>query len=419
LTPEGTHRVRRRKRAGPGPAKLAAIVALALALAAGAVSITAAGVFRDLKPSWALRFAPWDARAQMVVTQRSLLKARGPAAIGAIGRQAARAYRRDPTALTSVTTLGFIAGSRGQEEKAGRIFRYAERLSRRDPETQLWLIEQSVKRDDVRGALVHYDTVLRSSPGLWPHLQPILISASSDGNIARELNRVLRARPNWSRDLLIRFADEGRDAVALATVSRGILDQDVDEDRLVLLRVLDRLVSLGRFDLAWAEYELATRAQGRVPPLLRDGQFRSERVLPPFDWDFADGGRLSPERRLRDRSGSSFALYLPVAASTEGEVARQLLRLEPGAYQLGAQVGEVPQDRLRRPFFKVACTGEPERRLLQADFPPATASGRSIASRFVVPAGCRNQWLSIWVRGDIDEALSISPWVTSISLRRL
>jgi hypothetical protein len=327
-----------------------------------------------------------------------------------------RAYLHDPTALTSVTTLGLVAGFRGQEEKADRMFRYAERLSRRDRETQLWLIERSVKRDDVRGALFHYDTVLRSSPELWPHLHPILINASSDQDIARELNRVLRTRPNWSRDLLLRFAGEGRDAVALARVSRGVLDSAVSEDRLVLLQVLGKLVSLRRFDLAWAAYEAAGPV-GRAPVLLRDGQFRG--ALPPFDWDFADDGRLTPERRPRDRSGSSFALYLPTSAPTDGEVVRQLLRLQPGTYQLGAEVGAVPQNSLRRPFFRIVCAADAERRLLQSDFPPAPESGRATTSRFVVPGNCLDQLLSIWVRGDIDEVLSSQPWVAGVSLRRL
>jgi hypothetical protein len=391
------------------------IAGAALFLVAAIVSISAAGVFRERNPATALTLAPWDARASAKAAQQSLLQRPTRASIATAGEQARLAYLREPLALGAITTLGIAADARGDAARAAATFTYAARLSRRNVEAQIWLIEYNVRRNDIGGALSHYNVLLSTSTEARPAFSGILIAASSRPEIAQALNRLLLTQPNWRDDFLTRFVFEGRDPAALATVSRRVFKSGVTADRDILLRVLARLVELGRYDLAWDAYRDAMRQA--APPPLRNGDFASDQGLPPFDWRFPADGRLVPERRPAQAANRNFALYLPTDPGQEAETATQLVRLAAGSYELGAIVGDTPGEQGTRPFLRLRCAGEPARELLNADFPQAPPEGRAMTASFVVPANCPYQWLSIWVRDQGEEART-TPWVTAISLRR-
>ena len=364
-----------------------------------------------------LAVAPWDARADAAfgLTAR-VYAAAGPGHMANSILRAQDAFRRDPTALRAVTGFAFTAALRRDQRRADAIFGYAERLSRRDPETQLWLIEHSVRQNDIPGALSHYDKILRTAPAAWPNLFPILIDASSNPPIADALNRMLRTNPIWGHDFLLHLADSTTDARAIYNVSRGLLRPEPERQHEVIVPLLKRLVTLGRPDLGRRAFEAAVGADAQSGTLVRDGEFRNARGLPPFDWDYTDDGQLNPERRPREGAPNAFALYLPASPPQDGQSARQLLRLAPGSYQVRAMIGAVPQDEHQRPYLRVYCAETQERTLLHADFPVAAPA---MAGRFSVPANCPNQWLSIWVRGDLDTSAPASPWIGSIAVRRL
>lgn len=398
-------------------ARLGAIAAFALLAAAAIGSVTVAGIFRVRQPEIALRLAPWDARANAKAALNALANSKGRPPANA-GERALRAFRRDPFATDAFTSLGLLAAFRRQNDQAQRIFSHAENVSRRNVETQLWLIEHNVQRNDIRAALAHYDIVLTVETEIRTALYPILMNASSERDIALELNRVLRKRPNWRIDFLTRFAFEARDAVALARVTRHNLDPAVREDREVVLYLFARFVALHRYDLAWAAYDEARGSRERPGALLTNGAFEQEGGFPPFDWRFAADGNLNPERRPQQGQGYSYALYLPGNAAVDGESASQLLRLAPGPYRISARVGDTSADRLERPYLKIMCAQETPRELLLADFPRAPAEGRPMTAQFTIPSTCPNQWISIWVRGHLDEQAQTSPWIAAISLQR-
>jgi hypothetical protein len=161
------------------------------------------------------------------------------------------------------------------------------------------------------------------------------------------------------------------------------------------------------------------RVPGARPDLpVRNGDFARDEGLPPFDWRYPADGRLVPERRPLRGPNYAYALYLPTDPGREAETATQMLRLSPGSYELGAILGDTPSTQSTRPFLRVSCAGEPSRILMNADFPQAPPQGRAVAIPFVVPANCPFQWLSIWVRGDLDETAQSTSWITAISLRQ-
>lgn len=379
--------------------------------------MTAPGVLRNTSPAIAVSVAPWDGRTTALMAQQTLVGDRHPASLRRALDLSKSAYRRDPTAIRALTSAGMAVALMGRTDDVAPIFTYAERLSRRDEQTQMWLIEERVAANDIAGALRHYDTALRVSKDVQPILFPVLANAASDDAIARDINRLLRSRPLWWREFIDAALSHSNDAEALATVTTGLLDPADDRDRPRAARLVAKLSGLRRFDLVWNVYEDMAPQSGRA--LIRNGDFEEDQGLPPLDWDFADESELNPERGPSAGQGGGFALYLPTSASADGEVARQLLHLPPGSYEFGAEVGETPVDPLRRPFVSIVCATNARRGLLRADFPVATDRPKRLRAAFSVPPGCAFQWISIHAQGSLDEALPMAPWIASVSLRRI
>jgi hypothetical protein len=381
------------------------------------VAVTAAGVYRSALPEWALKLNPLDARAMGRAALGQFTRPGQRPDLAAAQQLAQAALARDPTAIDAVATLGIVAASRNDLPGAERLFHYAERLSRRSRETQIWLIERQVSRNDIDGALAQYDTALRTSETLRAQLFPILMSAMSDPNIAVRLNRLLLTRPNWYSEFTAKVAWEGRDPVAMVAVTRGLLDPGRDDHRQWLSAMLPRLVQLNRMDLAWRAYETLPGMAAPAQAPLRDGIFAVEAGLPPFDWAYAGEPHLAPERRsLGGASTDGYALYLP-ETDLGGDVASQALRLPPGIHRLAATVGNVSGDLAQRPFVQIRCAGRDGAVLTRQLFPNAGEAGAPLQAAFQVPAGCPYQLISIGVQARPGDERSGSAWIARLSLR--
>ena len=375
---------------------------------------TLSGVKWREHPDLTLVVQPFDARALGGMAQRTLAVPGQPDAEAA-RREAQRALARDPTAIDAVTTLGVIAALHNDLALAERIFRYAEYLSRRNPQTHMWLIERQVQRNDIDGALAQYDTALRTSTALRAQLFPILMSAMSDRNIAVSLHRLLLTRPNWYPEFTAKLAAESRDPVAMATVTQGLLDPHREDHRQWLGAMLPRLAEMHRIDLAWQAYETLPGMGSAAGMPLRDGNFSVETPLPPFDWAYA-GGDLAPERRvLGGASTDGFALYLPDSPQA-GEVAHQALRLAAGAHLFTATAGSVSGDPRQRPHVEIRCADQ-QAPLMRQTLPDASEEGAAMQASFTVPAGCPYQWISIGVQARAGEERSATAWLAWLSIR--
>lgn len=378
------------------------------------VPVTAAGVWRERAPEAALRIAPNDARAAAFWAQGQLANFRRPGVLDRIQGQARAALMRDPTVVGAVDMLGFVATARNDLPAADRAYPYAEFLSRRDNFAQLWLLERSVQRNDIKGALTHYDNMLRTSPPMGAQLFPILAGATATPGIATEVNRLLRTRPNWEPDFVSALLTAQSDPNALFAVTRGLLGTSDPREREQLALLLTTLTRLEAFDLAWRAYADALPARARGGPALRNGGFADDPGFAPFDWGFADEPALAPERRAR--ANGNVALFLPTGANADAEVARQLVRLAPGAYVLSAEAGAVTDEAATRPQLIVSCARAPHRALGAADLPVSPDSGRGFALRFAVPADCAYQWISVRVRGNYDRQMTAAAWIDSIRI---
>ena len=351
-------------------ALLCAFLLLVLTLQVGASSMGA-----GLDPTVVLRVVPHNAQA---LARRAEAEEQATPINGstdAAAMLAMRALRTDPTQVPALRTIGKIAVRHGDLARAQRLFRYTERLTRRDLLTELWYIETGVAAGDVAGALDHYDLALRTSSQAGTLLFPILARASAEPAIAGGLSKLLARQPPWAAGFYQTLV--GTD-VSPDTIAAFLSRPDVDAPSGVIDGAIRNLAAVDRIDLSWRLYR-----KHSAPPLVRNGGFEHEDRAVPFEWQYAAGDVVA-EREVSAGQGS---VAFRADDGVTGEVMRQLLVLSPGRYTISAAQTLEHPDRTHL-AWNVSCAG--------GRAPLARLPVSSAASPFAIPTdGCAAQWLSL------------------------
>ena len=396
--------------------------ALVLALAAGALwlvlGVTMAMVFARPLPQLAYDWWPYSAEARAGVAASLLQSGPTAAKLDQARRLSTDALRREPVSVAAARTLGLVAFMQGQEQESDRIFTFAESLSRRDIPTQLWLIERNVARNDIAGALRHYDRALRTSTSIREVLFPILVGAAADPSAGLPLARLVGTRPLWWSDYAEELFEKSESSrPILLTLAHLHLRPNVEEELELIGLAIRRLVDLHAFEAAHRVYLSAQPRGANATALVRDGGFEGQSRLPPFDWEYRSEPGLSGYVQQRD--GGQTALFISGESGRSGHVARQLLLLRPGRYRLSAQTGDVAADGTSRPLVAIGCAGTNSTQLARIRFPATVEGGGAVSGTFAVPAGnCTAQWLTIETAASLD-SLTTTPWIDSIAVRPL
>ena len=154
-----------------------ALAAVLTVLGYFSVAYTLGYLLRE-NPAYAYSLASGDGRVTARLSQAVLTAKPAAPERDRATRLAWLALRQDPTAVRAAITLGLSAQLGGEINGARRLFAYAQALSRRELQTQLWAIEDAVSRDDITGALRQYDIALRTSRKAPDLLFPVLASAN-------------------------------------------------------------------------------------------------------------------------------------------------------------------------------------------------------------------------------------------------
>lgn len=393
--------------------KPAIVISAGAVMLAATVPITLAMTLGASSPAIVRRVAPFDARSAATIAYLGATS--NPQQWVRWDALADQALHRDPTVVLAAVTRGMIAEQRGDPASTLRWLHYADRLSRRDLTTQLWFIEQRVQAGDVQGALARYDVALRASPEASPILYPILTRAASTPEVATALNQLLRHRPSWGAGFTDHFIQNSSDWPAMVRVTSGVINRDPINGPAQLSALVGRLVSVGQFDLAWDTYRDFTGVK-QSDATVRDDSFADPSPISAFEWTYADGQALSPERGLE---GGRTVLYLPTAPDRDGDAARQLIRFRAGGkWQLSALVsaGEPPVADV--PRLALRCAAAPGQVLANLPFPPSS-SPSTVKGEFTVPGSCRYAWLSVALRQPAEAIGDIRAYITKVGLRQL
>lgn len=210
-----------------------------------------ASAFRSRTPALVERLVPFDPLASVIALDRRVAAAptRMLAPIlTSSGRESLQRQVLNPRALR---LLMLAAAARNDSGKAVMFANLSERTSRRDLGVQLWLIEAAVQRNDVRGALRHYDRALRVKLAAYPVLFQVLLAALSDPEIRAAMVPYVAQDPRWIISFLLESAGSdptAADTARLLIASSPNIGKKVRE--AISPQLMTRLIKLGDGQLA-------------------------------------------------------------------------------------------------------------------------------------------------------------------------
>jgi hypothetical protein len=367
------------------------------ALVLGYVSITQTLAFVNYKadPERAYALVPGDGRIAGELAEQLAAGEADAAQRARANRLARQALANEPLAAPALTALALNTQLAGNTNAARRLFVHSERLSRRELVTQLWFIEDAVSRNDIAGALRHYDIALRTSKSAPDLLFPILSSALADPEIAESLAGLLASqRPAWGEAFVQYLGSPGADPTVSAGVLRRLASLGYAIPAASQTGVINALVARGAFADAWRYY--TSIRNGAVRDRSRDPGFAAQLQTPSaFDWTpvMNDAGVSASIDHARDGGIFDFA-----APSTVGGLVLQQVQLLPaGRYRIEGTSSGIEQPGNARPYWQLSCMDG--RELGRVDVPDsAQADGRFTGEFTVAGEGCTAQTLRLVVR---------------------
>lgn len=325
---------------------------------------------------------------------------------------ARRALRQDATAAAAASALGINAQVRGQTQAARRLFAYAETLSRRDLPTQLWAIEDAVARNDIPGALRHYDIALRTSSNAAALLFPVLGSAITEPPIRRSLVATLARRPRWSELFVEHVAGNGSDPLATVLLFRELGQVGVPIAGVSQSLLINTLAARGAFDAAWSYY--ASIRRGADKRMSRDPRFAADIAMPAvFDWVPANADGLAASIQ---RTATDGLVDFSAPATVGGTLLSQSQMLPVGTYWLSGRSTAIDQAPNASPYWVLTCVDG--RELGRIVVTNSSEAGGKFAGRLSVPAGCPVQVLMLVARPS-DAVGGLSGQIEQVALRPL
>lgn len=385
---------------------LAAVAALA-----GYFSVTnSLGYAVKASPELAHTLTPRDGRITARLSQKVLTAGATEANRDRAEQLARLALRQDPTAVKAVAVLGLTSQLKGDLPRARRLFAYADALSRRELQTQLWAIEDAVGRNDIPGALRQYDVALRTSRTAPELLFPVLASASSDPAIGSALVKVLAANPAWSGSFVDHLVGKGPDPRATSRLLRRLQRAGLPISDSAQATAIRALRSGGFLDDAWAHY--ATVRAGANRRMSRDPRFTLAITEPTlFDWAPIQDDGVSTSIQSGDQGG---IFDFATSPGVGGPVLQQIQMLPPGKFRLEGHSMGVDQPASSRPYWVLTCDNGQE--LGRVDVPNSTQDGGMFGGQFIVPAECGVQTLLLVARSS-DSLAGVTGQIDRVQLQ--
>ncbi len=333
--------------------------------------------------------APWDGRiggryALSLATPEANKAQRDTASQIAID-----ALRKDGTAVDAVVALGMNSAITRDAASARGYFTYAETLSRREIQTQLWAIEDAVSRNDVRGALNHYDIALRRSVPAREILFPILGSALAEPEVRAALVKTFEASPRWGPAFLFNVAGKGSEPRATAELFFALQRAKIPVSEAAKAVLVDTLIGQKYVDTGWAFY--AAMRPGVDRRRSRDPYFTADLVSrAAFDWQLLGQSGIFT---AIERNGDGGVFSFSVPASGSGLLLRQMQLLPAGRYSLSGHGRGIAQSSTARPYWQISC--QDGRELGRVLLPGPAEATAPFAGHLIVPTDCPIQYLSL------------------------
>lgn len=335
----------------------------------------------------------------------AMARAQGdPATATALARIA---LARNPIDIAAVRTLALVAQRRGADDHGLRLLRLAERLSRRDPATQVMLIEAAARRDDLDALLRHYDRALTVSASAERILLPRLAAMLASPPVRARILPLVAAHRPWRDGYLTAVATAPLSpSVVLAVARAANLKTEISSDARLLRLLVAGLFGAG----ATTEARQLAVSADTADTIVQDGRFDRPDGIVPFAWRLYNRGGWTVGT---ERDGDRGKLVLIATDATAEIVAEQTIRLASGEYVLSFR--SASDSAQAAPRVSVICPAQADRIVLDV---PASPEAPTVTRSFTIGRdACDNYRLRI-AAGESAGSPSRA-WLTDLAIRTI
>lgn len=366
------------------------VAALTLALAWFAFADAVANITAQTNPRIALAVRPGHAPALASLAARRL-EGGDPAGVREAGRMAREALESAPIDARALRVFALAEEIAGRGAAVPAMMRLSERITRRDPATQLWLIEERIAANDLAGALRHYDTALRASRALDALLFPLLAGGLDDPAIRRAFIPYVKGAPPWLPRFLSSAVDQPAPTLADAMVAAGGFPPG-EPYAALRSQLMLRLAQTGAVGPLLRLYATVPGADRRLLASTAFDKAGTDPAAAPVSWELMN----TPSAAVAfEAAGQGSALIdVALAPNSNMVVARKLLALPPGTYAFAGSQSVGRWNGEARAFWDLACIrGGQSINIWRS--PPLRAGAVRASPGPVVPAGCDGQYLQL------------------------
>jgi hypothetical protein len=375
-----------------------------------AAALAISGVVRIKAPMAALAVMPNESIA-LAARGDQLLFENQKNPPRAVQTLALAALREQPLNPKAVRLLGFYADAQRDQAKAEKFMLQAEKLSRREIGTQLWLIEAQARRNKTAETLAHYDIALRTKPITQDLLFPRLLNAIEDGEIRTALKPYIRKKSGWGTSFLFYANANSKNLptlVDLVVESGGLVDAKSAKNQELAL--LSRLVAEGYFADARRLFLQMPGAQAiRMTSAAFDISDRNA-SFGAMGWQLlqdpdAGGGFVAKQGDTKS------ALSLYANSATTRPVATKLLYLKPGNYSFTVRLEKLTRGDSGFLRWQLRCPQNASNPTLWS----IDTVNIVLSATFSVPTNCPEQFLDLIVSGGKGQT-GLEATVSSVSV---
>lgn len=243
------------------------------------------------------------------------------------------AFQQEGSAAGALRLLALSEQAK-MPQTAQKLMENTVNVSRHDEPAVLWLMQHYAQANDVKGSLRMFDIVAHTRPIYTAQIMPFLVDVLKNNAMVDDYYAVLKEKPIWE-DLFWKELNLHPESL----VNGSQLRMRIAKDRKLQFNKEDReitsaLVASKNFDQAILFYQNRNPSNGQpgTQSLIRNSDFSKPSVAPPLDWQVISsanyGAALFPKQK---------SLEISAVPNISGVVARQLVKLPKGVYQIRAK----------------------------------------------------------------------------------
>lgn len=342
--------------------------------------------------------------------------------------QTARRYATEALAANRLDgrplrVLALVAAHDGKPAEARKLMRDAVRLSPRDWQVRLWLLEDALRRRQAQDAAENIDALLRVKPELMTALLPQVMVLAVNPEAQKALLQRLALDPPWRRHLLNGLAVSQYPISQILPVFLNLNEKSKLEpaDYLPLLNRLNKENRHDQAYLTWAN--LIPAEQRKYLGNVFDGGFELpiESQIGEFAWNIREVDGAEVQLMSTDGSVGDSSYYvefddrrIPFAHLS------QLLVLPPGQWQMRYSAKASQLDNPLGLVWRLTCQTD-GRTLAESEPIKGRFDWKSLDFDFDVPDGCLGQKLTLMIPARIPAQTRISGavWFDNLEIQRL